>query len=380
MEDDFSVEKPRIARLTGPNYRPWSVQLQRLLIGQGLWNVASLGVETPIATVADPKASEANPKAPEPSADRTGVKDAKASTIIMGLCAQSALQHILLLSTAKEQWDALKALYAPLGRQQLSAKVQAFTTYKPPESGATVAVVATDLSTLQYEIGTIDPTEKPSDTLKISLFLQAVRALDSRFDPLILQLEISGIATDYSTIVERLSEHERRMGPKEALRETVLSARTDGNQPKKPFKGKCFHCGKRGHRKSECRARNSPSTGPLATPNGGRGLSPGPTADANTAIEASWMALTGADYRGTELLWVVDSGCSRHMTFLREAFTEYRALDSPIEVNTASGACILAIAEGTIRLTVALGGLVRTVALHGVLHVPKLIGSLISVL
>jgi hypothetical protein len=263
MEDDFSVEKPRIARLTGPNYRPWSVQLQRLLIGQGLWNVASLGVETPIATVADPKASEANPKAPEPSVDRTGVKDAKASTIIMGLCAQSALQHILLLSTAKEQWDALKALYAPLGRQQLSAKVQAFTTYKPPESGATVAVVATDLSTLQYEIGTIDPTEKPSDTLKISLFLQAVRALDSRFDPLILQLEISGTATDYSTIVERLSEHERRMGPKEALRESALSAkeryeaRDSKARGKKPFRGYCNNCGRYGHRQKECQEPES---------------------------------------------------------------------------------------------------------------------------
>ena len=80
MEDDFSVEKPRIARLTGPNYRPWSVQLQRLLIGQGLWSVVSLGVLTLIATVADPKA-------PEPLVDYTGVKDAKASTIIMGLCA-----------------------------------------------------------------------------------------------------------------------------------------------------------------------------------------------------------------------------------------------------------------------------------------------------
>ena len=80
MEDDFSVEKPRIARLTGPNYRPWSVQLQRLLIGQGLWSVVSLGVSTLIATVADSKA-------PEPSVDRTGVKEAKASTIIIGLYA-----------------------------------------------------------------------------------------------------------------------------------------------------------------------------------------------------------------------------------------------------------------------------------------------------
>jgi len=45
-----------------------------------------------------------------------------------------------------------------------------------------------------------------------------------------------------------------------------------------------------------------------------------------------------------------------------------------------SRAYILAITEGTIRLIVALGGLVRTIALYGVLHVPKLIGSLISVL
>jgi transposase InsO family protein len=68
------------------------------------------------------------------------------------------------------------------------------------------------------------------------------------------------------------------------------------------------------------------------------------------------------------------------MTFLREAFTEYRELDAPIEVNTASGARILAIAEGTVRLTVALGDSVRTVTLTEVLHVPKLTGSLISVL
>jgi hypothetical protein len=251
--DDFSVDKPRIARLTGYNYRPWSVQVQRLLVGQGLWNVVNLGVETPKVTGEDPKA-------PAPIGDRTEVRDAKASTIIMGLSAQEALQHILLLNTAKEQWDALKALYAPLGKQQLSAKVQAFTTYKPPESGATVAVVATDLSTLQYEIGTIDPTEKPSNTLKISLFLQAVRALDSRFDPLILQLEISGITTDYSTIVERLSEHERRMGPKEALRESALSAKgryKSKARGRKPFRGYCNNCGRYGHRQKECQEPES---------------------------------------------------------------------------------------------------------------------------
>ena len=147
MEDDFSVKKPRIARLTGPNYRPWSVQVQRLLIGQGLWNVVSLGVES-TKSIGTQGTSGDDSKALGPSGDRTGVRDARASTIVMGLYAQSALQHILLLSTSKEQWEALKALYAPLGLQQLSAKIQAFTLYKPPESGATVATVATKLSTL----------------------------------------------------------------------------------------------------------------------------------------------------------------------------------------------------------------------------------------
>lgn len=95
--------------------------------------------------------------------------DAKACTIIMGMCKPSVLQHILLLETAKEQWDTLKTLYAPLGLQQLSAKVLAFTSYKPPESGATVMNISTHLSTLQYEIGAIDPKERPSDTQKRSI-------------------------------------------------------------------------------------------------------------------------------------------------------------------------------------------------------------------
>jgi hypothetical protein len=182
-----------------------------------------------------------------------------------------------------------------------------------------------------------------------------------------LQLEISGNTTDYSAIVARFSEHERRIGPKEALKESVLLAKTGEKSPK--FQGKCFKCGKFGHRKSDYKSKKvekqenqekSPSTGPLATPGGGRGLSPGPgkltektIANASSA-ETSWMALAEPTY-SKDLLWVIDSGSSRHMTYLREAFTEYRVLDTPILVTTANGARIPAIAEGTVLLQVALG-------------------------
>jgi hypothetical protein len=68
------------------------------------------------------------------------------------------------------------------------------------------------------------------------------------------------------------------------------------------------------------------------------------------------------------------------MTYSLESFSEYTLLQEPIDVNTANGACIQAIGQGTIPIQVAVGSTVRTVALTEVLYVPQLAGSLISVL
>ena len=327
-------------------------------------------------------------------------EDARASTIIMSLCSQDTLQHILLLATAKEQWDALKSLYQPLGLQQLGAKIQAFTAYVPPKERASVTTVATELSTLQAEIGDIDPNERPSENAKIAVFLRAIRALDTRFDPLILQLEISGLTTSYSLVIDKFMEFERRLGPKEAVKEGAFKA--VDNQRKPRFGGKCFNCGKQGHRARDCRVPTkerdpegrNPSTGPLPTPSGGRGLSPGPpkretksnsTANAKYAVEQSWAAhagdletprcLEGMD----ELLWAVDSGASRHMTYCRDAFTEFSALEEPIVIQTASGTELQAVGQGTVLLKVLRNGNTSLVALNEVLYAPGLAGSLISV-
>jgi hypothetical protein len=92
------------------------------------------------------------------------------------------------------------------------------------------------------------------------------------------------------------------------------------------------------------------------------------------------MASTGPSYSRSELLWIINSGCSRYITFYKEAFTKYLLLSVPIKVNTANRAYILAIAEGTILLSIAIGDTIRTIALTRVLHVPKLIGSLLSII
>jgi hypothetical protein len=58
---------------------------------------------------------------------------------------------------------------------QFSTKVQAFI-------GETKRTIINEITTiliiLQEEIGVIDPKERPTDNLKISLFFKAVRELD----------------------------------------------------------------------------------------------------------------------------------------------------------------------------------------------------------
>ena len=172
------------------------------------------------------------------------------------------------------------------------------------------------------------------------------------------------------------------MGAKDPLRETVFSACIPGKRPIGRFQGSCYNCGKAGHISAKCRAPRKlngpspgPSTGPLVTPGGRRGLSPGP----EHAVETSWMA--NIEPNPLEpLLWVIDSGASRHMTFSRESFSDYMPLTEPILITTANGATIQALGQGTVPLRVTVQGTERAVALTEVLYAPGLSGSLISVL
>ncbi|RFU28076.1 hypothetical protein B7463_g8263, partial [Scytalidium lignicola] len=398
METDYGIERPRIPKLDGLNYRSWSVQVKELLIGQNLWDVVSMGVigQPPALLVTPPPRTtpsrESTPGAssttsdqsepqssgqsqsgttPEPEStttNRTRAKDANANTIIMGYCNHALKNHILGKKSAKERWEALKTIYAPMGKQQLGAKLQAFQAYQPPKTNAFVITIATELDTLQAEIEDIDPSERPSDSAKVQVLFRAVKSLNNQFDPLILQIEISMESTsNYEFIVAKFMDMERCMGTaKEFIKEGAFSVSFSVSDKPQKFKGKCFYCGKIGHKKEDCRKLKkegkSPSTGLLPTLSGSK---PEAKIEANKATEQSWMATTTETASSGELLWIIDSGASRHMTYSREAFREYSELPEPIAVQTAGGAEIWAIGQGTVPLKVAL---------------KELAGSLISVL
>ncbi|KFY92869.1 hypothetical protein V500_04000 [Pseudogymnoascus sp. VKM F-4518 (FW-2643)] len=67
------------------------------------------------------------------------------------------------------------------------------------------------------------------------------------------------------------------------------------------------------------------------------------------------------------------------MTYAKEAFINYIALDKPIPVRLANGIEIQAVAKGTVSFEIAVKGGRRCIQLHKVLHVLKLARSLVSV-
>jgi hypothetical protein len=208
-----------------------------------------------------------------------------------------------------------------------------------------------------------------------TVLFQAVRAKDPVFDPVILQVGLAGI-TSFDAIVEQLTEYERRIG-EQPLKESAFTAdpkegrdanqKTGKTKSGAGFKVRCFHCNKVGHRKSECRTlKQGASTGPLAMRGGSKGLSP-PQEDAYVASESSWLATTTANsyesvsaagWKPEGQAWVIDSGCTRHMTYSKDAFLEYTPLHPPIGVNIAKGMrrlntctrCILRTSSSLLRV------------------------------
>ena len=70
----------------------------------------------------------------EKEAEAERQQDASARAILIRACNADIGLNIIDKTTAKEQLDFLKQLYAPLGRQQLSAKLAAFQAYAPKSS------------------------------------------------------------------------------------------------------------------------------------------------------------------------------------------------------------------------------------------------------
>ncbi|CAL9014755.1 unnamed protein product [Prunus brigantina] len=97
----------------------------------------------------------------------------------------------------------------------------------------------------------------------------------------------------------------------------------------KKFEGKCYNCGKKGHMAKDCWSNKRPVESNIVTSNSKEKSEDDWDAEASLAIEEEEKALTvmspeRINYKND---WIVDSGCSNHMTGDKEKLqnlTEYR--------------------------------------------------------
>jgi hypothetical protein len=290
----------------------------------------------------------------------------------------------------------LQKVYTPNSAINLSVKVSEFTSFSPLTNGSgasTVIDIAVKLTTLQREIREISSLEMPSDILKTAVLYRALREVNPEYNGPLVSLELAGILP-WEVVLGRCTDIERRLlkPQKEAKGQAqAMKATTNSSNGNKRFGGKCYNCGSLGHRARDCRVKRKgsgdgkaetresegsrASTGPLPVP-GVKKSVPAAEHHAKQATEYCWMAQGSTD----SLKWMVDSGCSRHMTFHRAAFDTYTPLRKTIKISTASGTILEGVAKGTVSLSILLNSQIKTVKISGVVHVPGLSGSLISVL
>jgi hypothetical protein len=110
---------------------------------------------------------------------------------------------------------------------------------------------ASRLTRLQSEIGTLDKTSKPSDAIKTETLLAG---LGREYEPTLIALK-AGSITKFEDIVSRLRKAEMRLKGQGITMESQNMARQTQaeNKPVKKKIRSCFHCGKQGHFKRECR-------------------------------------------------------------------------------------------------------------------------------
>lgn len=123
----------------------------------------------------------------------------------------------------------------------------------------------------------------------------------------------------------------------------------------------CFACGKSGHFAKDCKVKNG-----------------GKYAESTTAMLTVHTAL-GVSFENREEnsdSWILDSGCTKHMTNRKENFVSFTSERGTVKVGNDE--TIQSLGYGKVKVTAIVKGKKRDVVLSHVLYAPDLIYNLIS--
>src|SRR5277367_230014 len=389
-------------KLNDRNYATWAFDVKYQFLKEKLWGLVS-GTEVaptpPVRTVGESEADETrvSDDTTAQAAYQTALSEwndkANAAFLILVTTILGRLQAPVRQATSPaDAWNRLRDLYAPSGLQRRFAlSRQLYSLHKEPS-----------VSMQQHEITYDAIVEDLARAGKIldpeDLAITYLNTLPDMYSSLIQSMEPVLATLTSQNIKAKVREEEQRLKNVEngssdhAMTQSITVAantaqqgQPGSNSPKQARqkkKGKCHHCGLKGHWKNECRKRiaeergNSNESGSAGNRTGNIGgtamYSAALAIVANTAVAQKLL-----DAKSTETLWIFGSGANRQMFPHREEFLEYTPMvNSPDNVVGIGSSSLRVTGMGTVKIYDETGGFS---ILRDVLHVPQLKNGLLSV-
>ena len=147
----------------------------------------------------------------------------------------------------------------------------------------------------------------------------------------------------------------------------------------------CDHCGKSGHPESRCWKKY-----PHLRPNPNRGgrkqtglaahssCQSATETDDDNENEVCLMAKTDSNVCTHQQDWIIDSGCSTHICYDRDRFSEIKTCE-PFSINIGDESSVKAVGRGTIRLVASVNGKPRNAVVKNVAYAPDMAYNMLSV-
>ncbi|XP_074278358.1 uncharacterized protein LOC141601950 [Silene latifolia] len=345
----------------GENYDYWCIKMKALLKSNALWEIVENGPEKQQEGVQPTEASLKKINEDE-------IKDAKALSFIFNAVSETIFPKIMRASTAKEAWDSLQKEFhgdERIRTIRLNTLRKDFENLKMRENE--------DIQTYTSRVTEIVNQMKIYESrdlskLKVTELHGSLLAYDQKF-----KTEESSSEDAFKS-----SHKEKRSGGWKKKSDDGGNKQVSQSKGKFPpcgicgknnhaekncfFKGKpeCHHCKKYGHFKKDCRQKQMESKD---------------QAHYSSSVNNEHLFYAGqAKTSSKESRWLIDSGCTSHMTNDSSIFSE---LDTSVQtpVRMGNGEVLTSKGKGTIIVPTKRG----TKYIKDVLLVPDLAENLLSV-
>ncbi|KAL4291090.1 hypothetical protein GQ457_14G002100 [Hibiscus cannabinus] len=376
-----------VDKLVGTNYKYWKMCMEAYLQGQDLWD---------LIVGPDDEISSDTPGNSEPRR-KWKIKCGTALFALRTSISKEFIDHVRDVDSPKEVWETLERIFSKKNTTilQLLENELAQST----QGGMSISEYFLRVKSICAEISELDTEEKISDA-KLRQFL--IRGLKKEYIHFVTSIqgwakqpsveELESLLSNQEALAKQMSKsldteyalyskgkyHKKNTSTWNKNNENrygAVNTSDDGLQNKSSIK--CYRCGKIGHIKRNCRVK----------------LSKANVASDNERDQLKWeQCFTVEDVRvrdekstPTQVLlshenckeeWIIDSGCSHHVTGNDELLSDLRQHKGERVIITADNSAYPVAQEGVVKIGMDDTNVVK---LNDVFHVPGLKRNLISV-